>query len=153
MSPNQWGPPTWIFIHTLAEKIKESSFQHIGKQLIQIIINICRNLPCPDCTIHAKQFWAKVNVQNLNSRDDLINLIYVFHNIVNKRKGQSMFKYEDLKYYKSRGIIETFNIFARNFTTRGNMNLINESFHRNMMLTNLRSWLMNNLIHFNLENR
>jgi len=151
MSPNQWGPPTWIFMHTIAEKIKDSSFPLIGKQLIQVLINICNNLPCPDCTTHAKQFWAKVNIQNLKSREDLINLLYVFHNTVNKRKSQPMFKYQDLQYYKGRGIIETFNIFARNFTTRGNMNLINESFHRNMMLSNLRTWLMSNLNHFNVS--
>ena len=120
MSPNQWGPPTWIFMHTIAEKIKNNSFPIIGKQLIQQLINICRNLPCPECTGHAKQFWLKVNVQNLNSREDLINLLFVFHNMVNKRKGYNQFKYQDLQYYKSRGVIETFNIFARNFTTKGN---------------------------------
>jgi len=152
MSPNQWGPPTWIFMHTLAEKIKDSSYPAIGKQLIHFLTAICKNLPCPECSQHAKEFWAKVKVQNINSRQDLVSLLFVFHNMVNRRKGLKPFKYEDLQYYKTRGIIETFNIFARNFTTQGNMNLINESFHRNMMLSNLRTWLMNNIQHFNLLN-
>lgn len=152
MSPNQWGPPTWIFMHTLAEKIKDSSYPAIGKQLIHFLTSICKNLPCPECSQHAKEFWAKVKVQNINSRQDLVSLLFVFHNMVNRRKGLKPFKYEDLQYYKTRGVIETFNIFARNFTTRGNMNLINESFHRNMMLSNLRTWLMNNIQHFNLLN-
>ena len=150
MSPNEWGPPTWIFIHTLAEKIKEQSFPVIGQQMIQFIILICRNLPCPECAQHAKEFWTKVKIQNINSQQDLINLLFVFHNTVNKRKNLKPFKYDDLKYYKSRGVIESFNIFSRHFTTRGNMNLINESFHRNMMLGNLRTWLMNNVQNFNL---
>jgi Erv1 / Alr family len=151
MSPNQWGPPTWIFMHTLAEKIKDDNFPHIGKQLIQQIILICRNLPCPDCAQHAKDFWAKVKIHNINTRQDLINLLFVFHNTVNKRKSLRPFKYDDLSYYKTRGVIETFNIFARNFTTRGNMRLINESFHRNMMLANLRTWLMTNISYFELN--
>ena len=52
-------------------------------------------------------------------------------------------------YLKTRNIIETYNTFARNFNTRGNMNLINESFHRNMMVSSLRTWVMSNLSHFN----
>jgi hypothetical protein len=137
-------------MHTLAEKIKPSSYPIAGKQVINFIILICRNLPCPECSQHAKEFWAKVKIQNINSKQDLINLLFVFHNTVNKRRRVASFKYENLSYYKGRGVIETFNIFARNFTTRGNMNLINESFHRNMMLANLRSWLMNNIQHFEI---
>ena len=149
MSPSTWGPPTWIFMHTLAEKIKESSFPLIGPHLILILIQICNNLPCPDCSTHAKQFWSKVKTANIKTKADLINLLFVFHNMVNKRKSQSAFKYESLTYYQSKNIIETYNSFAANFNTKGNMNLISESFHRNMMLASLRSWLMGNLIHFN----
>ena len=31
MSPSQWGPPTWMFIHTLAEKVKDEEFPKIGQ--------------------------------------------------------------------------------------------------------------------------
>ena len=149
MSPSYWGPSTWIFIHTLAAKIKEPSFPVIGQNLILILIQICNNLPCPECSQHAKQFWSKVKTVNIKSKSDLINLLFVFHNMVNKRKQIRPFKYENLQYYETRNIIETYNTFARNFNTRGNMNLINESFHRNMMLSSLRTWLMSNLSHFN----
>jgi len=135
-------------MHTLADKIKETSFNIIGPKLILILIQICNNLPCPECSQHAKQFWAKVKTANIQSKYDLINILFVFHNIINKRKQLSLFKYENLQYYKTRNIIETYNTFARNFNTRGNMNLINESFHRNMMLSSLRIWIMANLVHF-----
>lgn len=150
MSPSTWGPPTWVFIHTLAEKIKESSFPLIGPHLIFILIQICNNLPCPDCSVHARQFWSKVKTSNIKTKADLINLLFVFHNMVNKRKNQSPFKYESLTYYQSKNLIDVYNSFAKNFNTKGNMNLINESFHRNMMLASLRSWLIGNLIHFNI---
>jgi len=150
MSPNTWGPPTWIFLHTLAAKIKEDSFPIIGHYLILLIIQICYNLPCSECSQHAKQFWNKVKTGNIKNKTDLINLLFVFHNIVNKRKRLPPFKYVDLQYYLTRNVIETHNQFARNFNTKGNMNLINEAFHRDRMLASLRTWLMNNLRHFNL---
>ena len=58
MSPSYWGPNTWIFMHTLACKIKEDSFPIIGKQLVLYLIQISYNLPCPECSQHAKQFWS-----------------------------------------------------------------------------------------------
>jgi hypothetical protein len=148
MSPSQWGPPTWVFMHTLAEKVKEDSFPVIGQQIISNIINISYNLPCPDCSDHSKIFWGKVKIDNVKTKQDFINLLFVFHNSVNKRKKQYMFKYESLQYYKSKNMVETFNNFSRNFNTKGNMKLLTESFHRNRLLTYLRSWVIANIIHF-----
>jgi len=148
MSPSAWGPSTWIFMHTLAEKIKESSFPSIAPKLILVLIQICNNLPCPECSQHAREFWSKVKTVNIKSKTDLINLLFVFHNMVNKRKRLNAFKYENLEIYKTRNVVDTYNLFSRNFNTKGNMNLINESFHRNMMLASLRRWLMANIIHF-----
>lgn len=150
MSPSSWGPPTWMFMHTLASKIKDSSFITIGPQLILLLNQICNNLPCPECALHAKQFWSKVKTANIQNKTDLINLLYVFHNMVNQRRKIRPFRYENLAIYEKRNLIETYNNFSRNFNTKGNMNLINESFHRNMFLSSLRSWLMTNLIHFNI---
>ncbi len=148
MSPSYWGPSTWIFMHTLATKIKETSFALIGPNLILRLIQICNNLPCPECAQHSKQFWSKVKTSNIKTKQDLINVLFVFHNMVNQRKQLGPFKHENLKYYETRNIIETYNTFSRNFNTRGNMNLISESFHRNMMNASLRTWLMANLNHF-----
>ena len=150
MSPSQWGPPTWIFIHTLVAKIKDNQFPAIGQQVISHIIQICMFLPCPECSIHAKQFWANVNTKNINTKQDLINLIFVFHNSVNKRRGIRPFRYVDLQYYNTLNLIETFNNFARSFNTNGNMKLLTESFHRGRLLQILRVWLMSNLASFNL---
>jgi hypothetical protein len=149
MSPSQWGPPTWIFIHTLAEKIKDDSYSIIGPSVIQNIIQICNYLPCPDCSDHARQFWSKVNINKVNTKQDLINLLYVFHNGVNKRRVVKLFKYSDLEYYKTLNVISTFNNFARNFHTKGNMAQLTESFHRTRLLSSLKKWLMTNIQYFN----
>jgi hypothetical protein len=135
-------------MHTLAAKLKESSFNVIGSHLIQVFTQICNNLPCPECSQHSKLFWSKVKINNIKNKTDIINLLYVFHNIVNQRKNYKAFKYENLKYYETKNVIDTYNTFSKNFNTRGNMNLINESFHRNMMLTSLKKWMMTNINHF-----
>ena len=148
MSPNQWGPPTWMFIHTMAEKVKEDSYPIIGGQIIANIIQICANLPCPDCADHSKVFWSKVKISNIKTKQDLINILFVFHNTINKRKNLTIFKYDDLQYYKSKNIVNTFNAFSANFNTKGNMKLITESFHRARLVVFLRNWLVGNIVHF-----
>ena len=150
MSPSQWGPPTWIFIHTLAAKIKDGQFHIIGPQVIRNIIAICNLLPCPECSVHAKQFWSKVNINKVNTKEDLINLLFVFHNSVNKRKGTTPFRYVDLQYYKTLNLIDTFNNFTKNFHTKGNMNLLTESFHRGRLLASIKGWLMSNIGYFDI---
>ena len=150
MSPSQWGPPTWIFLHTLVAKIKDEHFHVIGQQVISNIIQICLFLPCPECSVHAKQFWANVVTKNINNKQDLINLLFVFHNAVNKRRNVKPFRYIDLQYYNRLKLIDTFNDFARNYNTNGNMKLLTESLHRSRLLQSLRVWLMGNLPNFYL---
>ncbi len=148
MSPSQWGPPTWMFIHTLAEKVKDDQFPKIGQQIIANIQQICYNLPCPDCADHSRIFWSKVKIGNIQSKTDLVNLLYVFHNCINKRKQLGPFKYNNLAFYKTQSVVGTFNNFAKNFNTKGNMKLLTESFHRGRLLTSLKSWLMANIQSF-----
>jgi hypothetical protein len=71
-------------MHTLAAKVKEIDFPVIGPSLILLMIQISNNLPCPECAQHAKEFWSKVKTANIKSKTDLINLLFVFHNMVNK---------------------------------------------------------------------
>ena len=71
MSPNVWGPPVWMLLHSLAEKIKEEKFSEIGPQLFNIIKNVCSNLPCPDCSMHATRFFSRVNFSLIKTKTDL----------------------------------------------------------------------------------
>ncbi len=150
MSPNEWGPPTWTMFHTFIEKMKEESFSLIGPQLFSYIFRICTYLPCPECSQHAKKFLSNVNPAGLKTKDDMRNLFFVFHNIVNKRKNKHMFNLENLEKYKSIGLVASFKSFSEVYHTKGNMNLIAESFQRKMILDSFTQWLKINIIHFNL---
>lgn len=150
MSPNYWGPPTWNFFHTLAAKVKEDKYPLIYQQLYSYIVQICHNLPCPECSSHAKLFLSKVDGKNLKTKADLQNMLYVFHNAVNVRKSNKLFKYEDLGLYNNKNIIITFNEFSKNFNTNGNMNFISDNFHRSQLLAVFKKWVMTNINCFDL---
>lgn len=150
MSPKDWGPPIWIFFHTIVEKIKEDKYAVVSQPLINYIIQICHNLPCNTCADHAKRFISKIEKNKLKTKRDLKNLLYVFHNTVNKRKDLPQFKYEDLDKYKQVNLIQAYNNFAKAFNTRGNMKLLTESFYRARILKDLKVWLMRNLGNFDI---
>ena len=89
MSPNNWGPPIWTFFHVLTFKIKDERFNDLFPTLFGYVKRICRNLPCPECAQHASQFLTRVNISGIKTRTDFQNLMYFFHNLVNKKKRQT----------------------------------------------------------------
>jgi len=146
----KWGPPTWFLFHTLAHKIKEDSFNKIKNDFLANIISICKNLPCPKCADHASEYINKININAINSKDDLKNMLFSFHNEVNQRTGSPQFSYAELndKYSKAVtiNIIQNFFIFFQDKTF--NVSTITNSMHRGRLINVLKTWFTNNLIHF-----
>ena len=145
MSPNIWGPPTWCFFHTLAEKINPDMFNQLFPQIFNYIIRICRVLPCPDCSLHASQFLSKVNLSGIKNKEDFKNLMCIFHNMVNHKKNKRQFYFENLPaIYDNKNIINVYNNFLKIFHTKGNMKFLAETFQRKLILSDLRKWIMLN---------
>lgn len=149
MSPNEWGPPTWTLFHTLAEKINEELFPTLMPELIFNIKKICTALPCPECSQHAVNFWRKININGINNKTDLKNMLCLFHNIVNKRKNKPLFDNENLtSSYSNNNIINVYNNFVAVYQTRGNMQLLADSFQRKLILVAFKKWIMANFKNF-----
>ena len=148
MKPEQWGPPVWRFFHTLAEKIKDPAFPIIGKHLFGYIHRIAGYLPCPDCSKHAKLFLAKINISDLKTKQDLINIMYIFHNAVNKRKSKQMFHVEQLPRYKNNSLLNSYNHFISVYHTKGNMTLLTETFQRDLLVKEFKKWLAEHIHYF-----
>lgn len=146
--PNTWGPPSWTFFHTIAEKIKEESFQVIGIELFFYIRRICSALPCPECSLHATQFLGKIDPKTLKTKLDLVKTLYIFHNVVNKRKSKSLFNSSLLQEYKNKNLIHTYNHFVSIYKTKGNMKLLTDSFQRTIIIGEFKKWLVKNFQHF-----
>jgi len=148
MSINKWGPPVWTLFHCLADKIKEEKFRELGPQLFLLLKKICSNLPCPDCSMHATLFLSKVNFNYIKTKEDFKNMIYIFHNMVNKRKNKPMFNVTDLTVYSNINLINAFNKFVDVYHTHGNMKLLADSFQRKLIVKDIKSWVMKNYNNF-----
>ena len=151
MSLSTWGPPTWIFLHTLAEKVKDNSYHEIKNSLILFIIRICKNLPCPTCATHATQILSRANFSNIKTKNDLKNVLYMMHNAVNRQKNKPIFEYANLENcYSNRNLLNCYNNFISVYQTRGNMSLLTDSLHRKLLTSQLKVWMQSNINKFNI---
>ena len=143
-SPSIWGPPTWTLLHTMAEKIHEEDFNKLRGQMLGLVKRICSYLPCPDCSQHATQFLAKLKPEQIATKIDFKNTLYLFHNMVNARKKKPLFNYGNINVYQNLNIANVFNNFVAVYNTKGNMKLLSESFQRVLIVKDLKKWLIAN---------
>jgi hypothetical protein len=148
MSTAIWGPPIWNLFHTLAAKIREDRYDDLGQHLFRYIAKISMYLPCPQCSAHATAFFSKINPANLKTKNDLVNTIYILHNLVNKRKEKAMYGPRVLEQYKNKNIIHAYNYFANVYKTKGNMKLMTDTFQRQLIVGEFKKWLMANITAF-----
>ena len=151
MKKEIWGPAIWKFFHTIACKIKEDQYPKVKLPLFIFIRRICRLLPCPDCANHATAFLSKIDNSKINSKNELINFLFLFHNSVNNRKKKDIFKIENLNQYTNNNLSATYNYFVGIFSnaTKGNMGTISDNFHRKLITNDLKTWIINNASSFN----
>ena len=97
--PDVWGPPIWRFFHILAENIHEEQYHSLIPQLFTLIRRTCVYLPCPECSEHATKFLAKISPSDISNKTEFKNMLYLFHNMVNKKKGKPLFDYSKIRYY------------------------------------------------------
>lgn len=148
----KWGEPTWFFFHTIAEKVKEEKFDSIRKELLNLVYSICANLPCPDCASHASEYMRGINFNAIKTKQNLKDLFFNFHNVVNEKKGFEKFPYDKLdeKYSKAIfvNIVQNFLIHFQN--KHSSIHMIANDLHRNRVVEQIKSWLQENIVHFNL---
>ena len=146
--PEIWGPATWTLFHCLAEKVNEHMYPRIAGQLFDIIKRLCSALPCPECAQDATIFLRKIKINELRSKNDFKNMVYMFHNYVNAKKRKPLYKYSDLEIYKKYNIVFVFNRFISVYHTKGNMRLLAESFQRLLIIRTVREWFRRNVCFF-----
>jgi hypothetical protein len=147
--PMKWGQPTWYFLHMLAQRVKDNEFLKIKDGLLRTIYLVCSNLPCPNCSEHAKMHLDKINFNNIKSKDELIKLLFSFHNIVNKRKDFPIFKESELVMYDKINIIICIQMFMLHFSDKsGSYKLMANDLYRMRIIDEVKKWLKDNMIHF-----
>ena len=121
MSKKEWGNITWILFHSLCEKIKDECFEEERGNLIHQITSIALNVPCPTCSSHAKGHISNIKFDRIKTKQDLIQCIWTFHNVVNKHTKKPTENYDIVNKYQNanlNNIIDKFiNIYTRSFVS------------------------------------
>jgi len=145
-----WGPCTWYLFHSLAEKIKEEHFPALRTELISIMKQICSSLPCPDCAGHATQFMTRLNVNRIQTKNDMKMMLLSFHNQVNRRVNKPIFNETQLneKYSKAKtGEVVKYFVQIWNIPNR-NPKMMSNSLHKNLITTTFINWWKKNYLYF-----
>jgi hypothetical protein len=149
--PMKWGEPTWFLFHTLSYKIKDEYFSQIKNDFLNICFIICRNLPCPLCAEHATQYIQNINVNAIQTKEQLKDLFFEFHNTLNKKKGFQIFQKINLDEKYSKAItVNIIHNFIHHFRDKSKSirNIAND-FFREKTLVLINQWFNKNIIYFN----
>lgn len=132
MKKSVWGPIVWSAIHSLSIHIKDISFPSMKIELINIIYRICSNLPCPSCAAHATSLLKRYRIkERVKTKQDLIRILCVIHNDVNKRLKKPIMKVDEcIHLHKDKSFRETQSLY---YNTNVNM-----QFGEKMMLYTFR---------------
>lgn len=95
-----WGPPTWRFIHNLADKVNEEHFEKSIFHVWNKIVNLVQNLPCQHCSQHAYALLKKIDSKTIKDKKIFTELLFRFHNLVNKKLNKEPQNIEILLHYK-----------------------------------------------------
>jgi len=150
--PEVWGPTVWTLFHTLAEQINDDAYPYLSRQMFSMIVSICNYLPCPDCAKHATEYMNNINFNTIQTKEQLKNTMFIFHNTVNKNKGFSIFQIEDLdsKYSQANtlNIIRNFMVHFEN--KHKSLRMISDDMHRARISNNLKEWFNTHIKYFDM---
>jgi hypothetical protein len=142
MSPPEiWGPPIWTLFHTLSLQIAPQVYPQVINSMFLMIVRICKFLPCPECSKDASDFLAKIKISDYKTKDDFKNMLYLFHNYVNTKKRKPLFNHDYLNKYSNLNLGIVINNFIEKYNTKGNMNLLTESFQRSLVIRDFINWI------------
>lgn len=104
---NVWGPKMWEIMHTFSFSYPIYP-THVEKQSAHnFYTSIGILIPCKECSQHCLDY-VKSNPPHVQSKNNLIDWVYTFHNEVNIRLGKPHYskqdllnKYEDVSFCNS----------------------------------------------------
>jgi hypothetical protein len=145
----KWGRPIWTFFHVTAQKLKPESFNIIIKEYLNFILLVCNTLPCPVCSSHASEYLRSINLNNIKTKEDLINLFFTFHNSVNLRKGFQVLSREQAPAYENANTIMAVKMFVSAFEDKTrSVKLMADDLVRMRIVEKFKNWINANIQHF-----
>ena len=103
-----WSHAVWNLFHVMSCNIKKKYFEEIKDEFLDLCVQICYNLPCGFCRMHATKYMNEnLNKNEIKNRNELILFFFNFHNTVNESKKGSLYKENKLRKYKKFKTMET----------------------------------------------
>ena len=129
-----WGTITWIFFHTMAEKIKDDKFE-IGRSfLLNTIVTLCHNLPCPDCRQHAIRTLQAHPIGVVTTKEQLKSSLHSFHNSVNLHRRKKTYDVSVLEKYKTASLRKAYSILTTVFQTSSHRLMLDQMARKQMFV-------------------
>jgi hypothetical protein len=143
----KWGKPIWTFFHTMAQKMRGEYFHLIIGDFMRIITSICSVLPCPVCSKHAMEYIRASNVNNIRTKEQLIDFFHAFHNSVNQRKGYPFFPRESVvAEYAGKNTYYVIHEFMYHFEDKQRTTkIIVDDFLRRRIVPQVKAWINTNI--------
>lgn len=148
----KWGAPTWYLLHTLAQKVKADRWPTFRVELVHTLYTICKNLPCPDCAQHAKEYLAQRPPHTIATVESLRHLFFHFHNSVNARKGFALFPREALDArYTNANTMAIVNHFLHHFRDKStSLKQMSNDLYRQRLTEYLKNWFLQHFDDFEM---
>jgi hypothetical protein len=152
MKKDIWGPYIWSVLHCLSLRIKPEYFQKERTTLINFILEICDNLPCPSCANHATYTLKRLNFKNVRTKEDLVNCIFTLHNEANKRLKKKQFEKKLLEdTYKTHNLQSLLiGYFNLNYKIKFAEKMMIYSSRRRLFLNRFLDYCKNNMDKFDV---
>jgi len=113
MEPNIWGPPAWVFLHSITFQYPENPTD-LDKQKYYTFFNSLKNvLPCPKCKEHYASNFLTTQI-NLESRTSLIEWLIDLHNEINRMNGKKILSYDEVYHIYNEIYDENQDSFIKN---------------------------------------
>jgi hypothetical protein len=90
-----------------------------------------------------------INLNNIRSKDDLINLFYNFHNVVNQRKGYAVLQKNQIPNYENANTVAVIKAFVQAFEDKSrSMKLMADDMARARISSQFKFWINGNIQYF-----
>jgi len=90
LTPNIWGPSTWIMLHLLTLSYPENPTNIDIENHRNFLLSLSDVLPCSECRTHFKGHLKKCALHSaLRSRNEYVKCVWRMHNDVSPEKAIS----------------------------------------------------------------
>jgi len=142
------GPPIWVLLHSIVEKVKNDNFNNYKLQLFNLIKKICIFFPSVVSSKNANAYFSNFNPNYINNLIDVKMFLFNYHNFINKKLEKPIFNYYELTKYDSVNIPVLQNTIVNLYTKNTYIKLLPNYFNMRETLNELNIFLFNNIYSF-----